>query len=310
VASVEVVVAEQMNSEEYPFEINQITPRYGKEGGGKKIEMMITSKNRFLRKHAKVKYNDQCKNKQKVRAGAFLICLNKFGKQSGQAIGGEFEVIAPYDEALQNDLTAGVLSIDTVVTESGEKISFNKTVTVGFNYKFDTNYNDEKKKWEILNRRLHASYVKILSVKEELKDKKISTVNGTLTIRLPKRSTYIELGADKLGVIKKSEDGIIANVSAFEDWSTYIDLQGSVNKVMRFMPLAKNGTILNTGNDRINEKQYHTWGMSKEDKKKIEALPKKWQGMITIYGKPEKIRIFYANDFDIIKRKFQFTINK
>lgn len=36
VASIEVVVAEQMKSEDYPFEINQITPRYGKEGNGKR----------------------------------------------------------------------------------------------------------------------------------------------------------------------------------------------------------------------------------------------------------------------------------
>lgn len=76
------------------------------------------------------------------------------------------------------------------------------------------------------------------------------------------------------------------------------------------MPLTKSGVILNTDNDRIFEKQYHTWGMSNEDKEKIKALPKKWQGMITIYGKPEKIRIFYANDFDIIKRKFKFDINE
>ena len=75
------------------------------------------------------------------------------------------------------------------------------------------------------------------------------------------------------------------------------------------MPLAKDGSILNTGNDRINERKYQTWGMSKEDKEKINALPKKWQGMITIYGKPEKIRVFYANDFDVIKRKFQLPVN-
>ena len=47
--------------------------------------------------------------------------------------------------------------------------------------------------------------------------------------------------------------------------------------------------------------------MSKEDKEKIKAFPKKWQGMITIYGKPEKIRIFYADDFEFIKHKFQLT---
>jgi len=310
VASIEVVVAEQMKSEDYPFEINQITPRYGKKGNGKKIEMMITSKNRFLRKHAKIKYNNVCKNKQKVRVGTFMICLNKFGDRGGRETGGDFDVIAPYDEALQNDLSAAVLSIDSVTTDSGKEIAFAKNKKVGFIYKFDTHYNDKKKDWEILNRRLSGANVNVFSDKEELKNKKISKVKGTLTIRLPKRSTYIELSADEPGISKKSKDGITANISAFEDWSTYIDLQGSVDKVMRFMPLAKNGTILNTDNDRINEKQYHTWGMSKEDKEKITALPKKWQGMITIYGKPEKIRIFYANDFDIIKHKFQFSINE
>ena len=252
VASIEVVVAEQMKSEEYPFEINQVSPRYGKKGNGKKVEMKVTSKKRFLRRFAKVKYKDVCKDKQKVRVGAFLICLTKFGEKWGQSIGGEFDVIAPFDEALQNDLTAGVLGIDTVVTESGEKISFKKNVEVVFNYKFDANYNKKKKDWEILNRRLHASSVRIFSDKEKLKDKKISTVKGTLTIRLPKRTSYIELGADALGIVKRSKDGITAKVSAFEDWSTYIDLQGSVNKVMRFMPLAKDGSALNTDNDRIN----------------------------------------------------------
>ena len=310
VASIEVVVAEQMKSADYPFEINQIAPRYGNKGNGKKIEMMITSKSRFLRKHAKIKYNGVCKDKQKVRVGTFMICLNKFGDRQGRETGGEFDVIAPYDEALQNDLSAAVLSIDTVTTDSGKEIAFAKNEKVGFVYKFDTHYNDKKKDWEILNRRLHGANVNIFSDKEELKNKKISTVKGTLTIRLPKHSTYIELAANELGVSKKTKDGLTANISAFEDWSTYIDLQGSVDKVMRLMPLAKDGTILNTDNDRIYEQQYLTWGMSKEDKEKIKALPKKWQGMITVYGKPEKIRIFYANEFEIIKHKFQFSIDE
>lgn len=308
VVSIEVVVAEQMKSEEYPFELTQLIPRYGKKENGKQVGVSFTSKKRFLREHAKVKYTNECKDKQKVRAGAFLICLNKFGKQWGQEIGGEFEVIGPAEEALQNDLSAGMLSIDTVVTEDGKKISFNKKVPVNFDYKFDTKYNDKKKKWQITNRRLQASYVKILTDNEKLKDKKISMINGTLTIRIPKKAKHIVLGADELGIAKKSKDGITVSIAGFEDWSTYIDIKGSVHKVMRMMPLAKDGTILNTGNDRINEKKYQTWGMSKEDKEKIEALPKKWQGMITIYGKPEKIRIFYANDFDVIKRKFQLAI--
>ena len=309
VASIEVVIAEQMKSAEYPFEISQLTPRYGKKENGKQVGVKFTSKKRFLREYAKVKYENTCKDKQKVRAGAFLVCLNKFGKQWGQEIGGEFEVIGPAEEALQNDLSAGVLSIDTVMTESGEKISFNKKEKVDFNYKFDTQYSEKKKEWQITNRRLEASSVKIFTDNEKLKDKNVSMINGTLTIRIPKKSKYIVLGADELGVAKKSKDGITASIAGFEDWSTYIDLQGSVNKVMRLIPLAKDGTILNTGNDRINEKKYQTWGMSKDDKEKITALPKKWQGMITIYGKPEKIRIFYSNEFDIIKRKFQLPVN-
>ena len=311
VASIEVVVAEQMKSKDYPFDINQIAPRHGKKGNGKKIEMMITSKSRFLRKHAKIKYNNVCKDKQKVRVGIFMVCLNKFGDRWGRETGGDFDVIAPYDETLQNDISAAVLSINTVTTDSGEEITFAKNEKVGFVYKFDPHYNNKKKDWEILNRRLRGANVRVFSDNEELKNKKIRTVKSSLTIRLPKHSTYIELDADDLGISKKTKDGsITANVSAFEDWSTYIDLQGSVDKVMRFMPIAKNGTTLNTDNERINEKQYHTWGMSEKDKKKIKALAKKWQGMITIYGKPEKIRIYYANDFDIIKHKFQFSINE
>ena len=309
VASIEVVLADQMKSEEYPFEITQFTPRYGKKDNGNQLGVKYTSKKRCLREYAKVKYENECKDKQKVRAGAFLVCLNKFGKHWGQSSGGEFEVIGPAEEALQNDLSAAVLSIDTVVTDSGEKISFNKNATVEFNYKFDTKYNDKKKEWQITNRKLQASYVKILTDDEKLKDKKINSINGTLTIRIPKNTKHIVLGAEELGIAKKSKDGITASIAAFEDWSTYIDFQGSVNKVMRMMPLAKDGSILNTGNDRINERKYQTWGMSKEDKEKINALPKKWQGMITIYGKPETIRVFYANDFDVIKRKFQLPVN-
>ena len=310
VASIEVVVAEDMVSKEYPFEINQIALQYGKKGNGTPIGMMTTSKKALLRKYAKVKYKDACKDKQKVELGGFLVCLNKFGDRSGREIGGEFDVVAPADEALQNDLTAGVLSIDSVQTESGEKIAFNKNEKVGFEYKFDTHYNEKKKDWEIINKRLYGSSVGIFSDKEELKNKKVSVINGTLTIRIPKQPKHFDLDADDIGVFKKSENGITANIAAFEDWSTYIDLQGPVNKVMRFMALAKDGTILKTGNDRINEKQYSTWGKSKEEKEKIKALPKKWQGMITIYGKPEVIRIYYADDFDVIKRKFQFSIKK
>lgn len=308
ISSIEVVIAEEMQSEEYPFEISQISPRYGKEGDGNEVEMMFTSKKRFLRKHSKVKYKNECKEKQSVRVGAFMICMNKFGDQFGREVGGEFSVIAPYEQALQNDISAAVLSIDTVQTESGEKISFAKKEKVDFAYKFDTNYNDKKKEWEIINRRLQASYVKIFSNKKEFKDKKISTIKGSLLIRLPKSPKYIELRADDLGVVKKNKDGIIANISAYEDWNTYIDLQGSTSKVMRFVPISNKRTVLNTNNDSINEKQYNIWGMLEEDKEKIKALPKMSQGMITVYGKPEMIRVYYANNFETIKHKFQFTV--
>ncbi|MCW8901991.1 MAG: hypothetical protein OQK95_15105 [Gammaproteobacteria bacterium] len=310
VASIEVVVAGQMKSQDYPFEINQVTPRYGKKGNGKQVDVMFTSKSQFLKEHARVKYQDECKDKQKVALGVFLVCLNKFGDQWGQKVGGDFDVIAPYGEALLNDLSAGVLSIDSVITESGEEIAFDKNEKADFDYKFDTNYNKVKKDWEIINRRLHAAYVKVFSDKEELKNKKVSMVKGSLTVRFPKQPKYFELDADELGVIKKTENGIVANISAFEDWNTYIDIQGPVDKVVRFMPLAKDGSILTTMNDRINEKQYHTWGMSKEDKEKIKLLPKKWLGMTSIYGKPEVIRIFYADDFEIIKHPFQFSLKE
>lgn len=308
VASIEVVIAEDLVSKEYPFELNQMDLQYGQQSTGYQAGMMAISKKAFLRKHAKVKYIDVCKDKQQVELGAFVVCLNNFGDRWGREVGGDFDVVAPYDEVLQNDLSAGVLSIDTVLTESGEEISFNKTEKVGFEYKFDTHYNEKKKDWDIINKRLYASSVKVFSDKEELKNKKVSVVKGSLTIRIPKQLKYVDLSANELGVIKKTDNGIIANVTAFEDWSTYIDLQGPVDKVMRFMPLAKDKAILKTGNDRINEKQYSTWGLSQEDKEKIEALPKKWQGMITIYGKPEVIRIYYADDFEIIKHKFQLPI--
>lgn len=308
VASIEIVVADQVASEEYPFYIDKMKPRYGVKGG-EHVGMMTTSKKRFLREYSKVKYTKECKDKKKMQVGAFLVCLNKFGQQSETQVGGEFDVIGPAEQAFQNDLSVGVLSLDSVRLEGGEKIPFNKSTTADFNYKFDTHYNEKKKEWQITNRRLQASSVRVLTDNEKLKDKKVTTINGSLTIRIPKVPKYIELDADELGVIRKNKDGITATISAFEDWSTFIDLQGPANKVMRFMALSNNGTVLNTGNDRLHVKKYTTWGRSNEEKEKINALPKKWQGMITIYGKPEKIRIFYANDFDIIKKKFQFSVN-
>lgn len=234
--------------------------------------------------------------------------MNKFGDRFGRETGGEFDVIAPYEEALRNDLSAVTLSIDSVQTETGETIPFNKNKKASFVYKFGTNYNKKKKDWEIINRRLHASYINIYSDKEELKGKKVSTINGTLTMRLPKQPKHLELPADKLGIFKKTNNGITANISAFEDWSTYIDIKGPAEKVLRIVPIAPDRTILNTDNDRINEKQYMTFGMSNQDKEKIKALPKKQVGMITVYGKPEVIRIFYADDFEMIKHKFEIPI--
>ena len=270
--------------------------------------MMTTSKKAILRQYAKAKYKDACKDKAKIELEGFMVCLNKFGDRLGREVGGEFDVVAPADEALQNDLRAGMLSIDSVQTDTGEKISFDKNERISFDYKFDTLYDKKKKDWNIVNKRLYGSNVSIYSDKEELKNKKISVINGTLTIRIPKQPKHFELAANEIGIFKK-DNGLVANIAAFEDWSTYIDLQGPVDNVMRFMPVARGGTILKTGNDRINEKQYSTWGKSYEEKEKIKTLPKKWQGMITIYGKPEVIRVYYAEKFDVIKHKFQFSIN-
>ena len=308
VAAVEVVVAEKMQSKTYPFEINHVAPRYGKKGDGKQVALKFTSKSRFLRDYARVKYKSECKDKQKVAIGSFLLCLNKFGERFGRETGGEFDLIAPYEEALRNDLSAVNLKINSVQTESGENIPFNKNQNVNFIYKFDTHYNEKKKEWEIINRRLQASYVNIYSDKAELKGKKVKTINGVLSLRLPKQPKYLELPADKLGIFKKIKNGITANISAFEDWNTYIDIQGHAEKILRFVPIAKDRKILNTDNDRINKKTYFSWGMSNKDKEKLKSLPEKQVGMITIYGKPEVIRIFYADDFEIIKQPFSLNV--
>lgn len=310
IASVEVIVAEKMESKEYPFVIDKIIPRYGEPAKGTQKFMSSTFKKTFLRKHAKVKFKGLCKDKQEVSLGNFVVCLNKFGDRSGREIGGEFDVFAPDDDALQNDLAAGMLSIDSVVTDRGEKIAFDKNETFDFDYKFDTKYNEKKKEWEITNRRLQASSINVFSDKEELKNKIIKTVKGTLSIRIANNVKYIQLGATELGVVKKGKKGIMANVAAFEDWNTYVDIQGPVDNILRIMPLTKKGIILKTDNDRITEKKYRTWGLSEKDKKKIESLPKKWQGMVTIYGKPDVIRIYYADSFEVIKKPFKFSIKQ
>lgn len=309
VASIEVVIAEEMKSQKYPFEISQVIPKYGKKGNGKKVEMKVTSKSRFQREYKKVVYENECKDKQTKKVGAFMVCLNKFGDRWGRETGGEFDVIAPYEEALQNDMSAVVLSIDSVTTDTGEQIKFTKSDNVKFEYKFDASYNDKKKDWEIRNRRLRGAYVKVFSDDEKLKNKKIASIKGSLTVRLAKSPKFIDLDADGLGIVQ-TRDGLTANISAFEDWNTYIDIRGKADKVMRFMPLAKDGTVLSTGNDRINIKQYQTFGLSKEDKEKIEALPKKWQGMVTIYDKPETVRLVYANQFETMKHKFEFALEQ
>ena len=310
IASIEVIVAEKMESKEYPFVINKIIPRYGKPVKGTQRVMSSTFKKTFLRKHAKVKFKGVCKDKQEVSLGNFVVCLNKFGDRWGRETGGEFDVFAPDDDALQNDLAAGMLSINSVITDRGEKIAFDKNETFDFDYKFDTSYNKKKKEWEITNRRLQASYINVYSDKEELKNKTIKTVEGTLSIRIANNVKYIQLGATELGVVKKGEKGIKANVAAFEDWNTYVDIQGPADKILRIMPLSKNGIILKTDNDRITEKKYRTWGLSEKDKKKIESLPKKWQGIATIYGKPDVIRIYYADRFEVIKRPFKIIIKQ
>lgn len=309
VASVEVVMADELQTKEYPFEISQVVPRYGKRGDGTtQVDLMVTAKQRFLRKHRKMKYrDDDCKDKQKIRTGAFLVCMGEFGEQAGQQVGGAFDVFAPYDETLQNDVSAGMLSIDSVITDDGKEIKFNKKAPVDFDYKFEMTYNDKKKQWDVVDQRLHGSYVRLFSDNEALKNKKISKVKGTLVIRLPKRTNSFNLSARNLGVVEKSRNGIYANIVAFEDWNTYIDLRGPVNKVMRFLPYAKDGKVLNTANERIYEKQYHTIGLSKEDKEKIKKLPKKSQGMLTIYGEPEIIKVIYADNFETIRHKFEFV---
>ena len=311
VASVEVVVADAMQTKDYPFEISQVGPRYGKEGDGRtQVDLMVTSKKHFLRRHKDMQYKEEdCKDKQKFRAGTFMVCMDKFGSQWGRQVGGVFDVFAPYDEALQNDISAGQLSVDSVITDTGEEIKFDKKENINFTYLFESKYNNKTKEWDIVNRRLHGSS-RLFSDSAALKDKNISKVKGTLTIRLPEHTSYFDLGAGNLGITEKSKNGIYAKISAYEDWNTYIDLHGPVEDVMRFLPYSKNGKVLNTANERINEKQYQTWGLSREDKAKVEALPKRWQGMITIYGEPEKIRVYYANDFEYINHKFQFNLTK
>jgi len=274
IASIEVVYAEKMESKDFVFEINKVAPKYGAPKSTPQWRVKTNTKNSFKNTYRSNQFDKVCPNKQKVNLGAFTVCLSKFSERWGRDIGGEFEVYAPAANGLQKNLVAAELSIDALVVDGGKTIPFNKSTSLNMSYSYDSKYNKATNGWEKTNKKLHAGYVTIYSDKKEHKEAKASAITGSLKIRLPRKLQTLTLDANELGKEIRRQSGIRAKISRYEDWNTYLELQGNIEKILQILPRSKDGTILSTGNDRIIEKTYQTWGLSKEEKAIIDAKPK------------------------------------
>ncbi|MCP4232036.1 MAG: hypothetical protein GY770_00400 [Aestuariibacter sp.] len=310
VASVEVEYATRVESKIYPFELKDFSQKYGDKSTNEQPSVKAITKDAFLQKYSAPNYEKDCNDKRKVQAGVFMICMDKFEERWGQEIGGDFTVYAPAASGLEKNLSAIELSVDSVIDKDGKEIALNISEITDFSYSNSkTDYNRETKEWIKSNERLYGS-VSLYSRDDSHRRVKASIVKGTLRIQLPKKLYSLTLSARRLGKKVKNKSGLIANISKFEDWHTYIDLQGPVDKIVQLRAIASDGTVLHTGNARINEKQIQTWNMSDEEKAIVEAKPEMWEGMITIYGKPETIDILYTDEFDILEYPFEIDLTK
>jgi|GEM_PF-6101945 len=127
-----------------------------------------------------------------------------------------------------------------------------------------------------------------------LNNLQISSVNGRLLMRLPRKLGHVSLYANPLGEVM-ANNGLRLKIIKINDGSLEAELSGPIASLVQFIPADANNQQLATSNERLEP---------------IDKDGLKWKANFKIYGVPKFLHIVYAAEQDILEYPFKIKVGK
>ena len=282
----ELVVAREETVETYPFTLSPVSPRFDRWDYPKPYQVVTMSKNKFARSVAEVDLSAACEGRPADKQlKPFQLCPKSL-RSGWRSVQGQFQILAPDQPALQGNLSALELRIESVRTEAenggkGTKVPLEMGTYTKLRPTYGNDYLEDTP-W--------------LTAEEppELKDKAIAGVQGRLVVRLPKRLAAVILDVTELGNSAQHESGLGAKLVEISDGRLKLQITGPRERIVQFVPRDAEGTALATNNSRLEPTEDSS----------------QWVGSLSVSGIPATLDVVFAEVQDRLEYAFDLPVSE
>lgn len=282
-AFVEVVVANKIAVQEYPFTLDSVTPKFDEWTWPKPYTVHTSNKKAFLARYRRFNKMKGCGgNPPSRKLRPFSVCAESFRPLFGQIVG-QVKVSAPNAAEIRGNASSVEVHIESLNIKGATKrrrIKFQE-------YAYFSPSSSEETLEDYVS-------VNVPDPDREFSGKEITGIGGRLVVLLPRRITKMTLDMTRLGNEVAAKRGLRARLIAFEDGRAHLEITGRRYKLLQFVPRGKDNAVLATNN--INVSATETKG--------------KWLAKIQISGTPKVLDIVYARRQDVLQYRFNVPTSR
>lgn len=282
-AFAEVIVAERETGADYPFILESVTPQFNVWDYPAAFQVATQDAASFISAFGKVDSAAACEDaKSDPALEPFALCMNSMRPSWGDSLQGQFILAAPNAPALAENLSGIEVALSSITVEGGDaplEVTHQEFVVLPIGFNGDKPYIDQN------------GYMLIEGL-PGLEEAKITAVSGQLTVRFPLELERLSLDVTELGNVASRENGPSVRLVAIEDGSLRIEMTGSRDTLVQFIPKDREGKVLATNNERVEP------GKAADQ----------WVGSLRVSGVPASVDIVYAAKQSVMERPFSLSI--
>ena len=269
----EFIVASEERVETYPFRLSPVAPRFDRWDYPTPFRVAAIGKKVFARKAAKLDLSAACAGRPADRQlKPFQLCPKSLRVGWG-TVRGQFQLFAPVQPALDGNLSALELRIESVRAagqdDGAEPIPLEMATYVDLRSLYGKDY-------------LEGTPWLDTAAPDALEDKTIVAVQGRLVVRLPKRLAHLTVDVTELGNGAADESGLGAKLIEIGDGRLKLEITGPRERIVQFVPRDSAGTVLAANNSRLERAKDSSH----------------WLAWLSVSGRPATLDIVFAEAQD------------
>ena len=285
-AIAEFVVATAEVVERYSFEISPAAPGFGRWDHPKPFTVSATNADEFRASAAKTDLSGACEDRPEDSQVKPLQLCPLSAQVGWSGVQSQFRVLAPKLPGLAGNLSALEIRLASMAVQESPGASEQRIPSVSSAYlQLRTSFGTDA---------LEDTVWLSSDAPEEIKDKAIVAVQGTLVARLPEKLAKMTLDVTELGNRAEDESGLTARLVGIENGSLQLDVTGPREKIVQFVPLDAEGVVLATSGVRLDR-------LDESDR---------WRGTLMVSGRPATLDIVFAEVQERLEYAFDMAVGE